>query len=86
MARYWIAFASLVALITGAVWQWRRAADPLIPDFHYRLHRESTPTIFRPYRQELAQGYLVVRSRGSTSAGRLAAVKSAIANATGGKA
>ena len=36
----------------------------VVRDFHYRLHRESTPTIFRPYRQELAQGYLVVRTRG----------------------
>jgi putative ABC transport system permease protein len=38
----------------------------VVRDFHYRLHRESTPTIFRPYRQELAQGYLVVRTRGPT--------------------
>ncbi|HTE45856.1 MAG TPA: ABC transporter permease, partial [Gemmatimonadaceae bacterium] len=29
-------------------------------DFHYRLHRESTPTVFRPYRQVLAQGYFVM--------------------------
>ena len=36
----------------------------VVRDFHYREHRESTPTIFRPYRQELAQGYLVVRTRG----------------------
>jgi predicted permease len=34
-------------------------------DFHYRQHRESTPTIFRPYRQILAQGYLIVRARGA---------------------
>lgn len=34
-------------------------------DFHYRLHRESTPTVFRPYRQVLAQGYLIVRTRGA---------------------
>ena len=34
-------------------------------DFHYRQHRESTPTVFRPYRQVLAQGYLVVRTRGA---------------------
>jgi predicted permease len=34
-------------------------------DFHYREHRESTPTVFRPYRQVLAQGYLVVRTRSS---------------------
>jgi putative ABC transport system permease protein len=37
----------------------------VVRDFHYRLHRESTPTIFRPYRQVLAQGYLVVRERGA---------------------
>ena len=37
----------------------------VVKDFHYRLHRESTPTIFRPYRQVLAQGYFVVRTRGS---------------------
>jgi len=36
----------------------------VVREFHYREHRESTPTIFRPYRQELAQGYLVVRTRG----------------------
>jgi len=34
-------------------------------DFHYRQHRESTPTVFRPYRQLLAQGYLVMRTRGA---------------------
>ena len=36
----------------------------VVREFHYREHRASTPTIFRPYRQELAQGYLVVRMRG----------------------
>jgi ABC-type antimicrobial peptide transport system, permease component len=38
----------------------------VVRDFHYRLHRESTPTIFEPYQQIVAQGYLVVRTRGST--------------------
>lgn len=33
-------------------------------DFHYRLYRVSTPTVFRPYRQVLAQGYLIVRTEG----------------------
>jgi predicted permease len=33
-------------------------------DFNYRIYRESTPTVFRPYRQVLAQGYLIVRTRG----------------------
>ena len=37
-------------------------------DFHYRLHRESTPTIFRPYRQMAAQGYFLVRGRGASVA------------------
>jgi len=32
-------------------------------DFHYRLHRESTPTIFKPFRQLAAQGYFLVRGR-----------------------
>ena len=34
-------------------------------DFHYRMHRESTPTVFRPYRQILAQGYFAIRTRGA---------------------
>jgi len=48
----------------------QRSPDSLVTvvgvarDFHYRLHRESTPTVFRPYRQVLAQGYFVVRTRG----------------------
>jgi predicted permease len=37
----------------------------VVKDFHYRLHRESTPTIFKPYPQIVAQGYLVVRTRGA---------------------
>jgi predicted permease len=37
----------------------------VVRDFHYRLHRESTPTVFRPYRQVLAQGYFTVRTRGA---------------------
>jgi putative ABC transport system permease protein len=37
-------------------------------DFHYRMHRESTPTVFKPYRQLGAQGYFLVRGRGSTIA------------------
>lgn len=35
-------------------------------EVHYRLYRESTPTVFRPYRQILAQGYLLVRTRGAS--------------------
>ncbi len=37
----------------------------IVRDFHYRLFRDSTPMVFRPYRQVLAQGYFVVRSRGA---------------------
>ncbi len=37
----------------------------VVRDFHYRLHRESTPTVFRPYRQWFAQGYFVIRTRGA---------------------
>ena len=37
----------------------------VVRDFHYRLHRESTPTIFRPYWQVFAQGYFAVRTRGA---------------------
>ena len=36
----------------------------VVRDFNYRRYREPTPTVFRPYRQVLAQGYLLVRTRG----------------------
>ena len=52
-------------------------------DFHYREHRVSTSTIFRPYRQVLAQGYLVVRTRGAANANAFSrAVESAGGGAT----
>ena len=35
-------------------------------DVHYRIYRESTPTVFRPYRQILAQGYLLMRTRSAS--------------------
>jgi len=54
----------------------------VVREFHYREHRESTPTIFRPYRQELAQGYLVVRTRGSAVATE--SLRRAIEDAGGG--
>ena len=54
----------------------------VVHDFHYRLHRESTPTIFRPYRQELAQGYLVVRTRGPAIASET--LRRAVEDAGGG--
>ena len=51
-------------------------------DFHYRLHRESTPTVFRPYRQVLAQGYLVMRTRGANASTN--ALRRAVEDAGGG--
>ncbi|HXT14913.1 MAG TPA: ADOP family duplicated permease [Gemmatimonadaceae bacterium] len=51
-------------------------------DFHYRQHRESTPTVFRPYRQVLAQGYLVVRTHGSGVSA--SAMRRAVEDAGGG--
>ncbi len=54
----------------------------VVRDFHYRLHRQSTPTIFRPYRQVLAQGYLVMRTRGP--AVPTATVRRAVEDAGGG--
>jgi putative ABC transport system permease protein len=54
----------------------------VVREFHYREHRESTPTIFRPYRQELAQGYLVVRTRGSAVATE--SLRRAVEDAGGG--
>ncbi len=40
----------------------------VVPDFHYRELREATPTVLRPFRQLLAQGAFVVRTRGSLAA------------------
>ena len=37
----------------------------VVPDLHYREHREATPTILRPFRQLAAQGTFVVRTRGA---------------------
>jgi predicted permease len=37
----------------------------IVPDVHYRQHRVTTPTIYRPYRQMMAQGTFIVRTRGS---------------------
>jgi predicted permease len=54
----------------------------VIKDFHYRLHRTSTPTVFRPYRQVLAQGYFMLRTRGSSIAGD--AIRRAVESAGGG--
>jgi predicted permease len=54
----------------------------VVRDFHYREHRESTPTIFRPYWQVLAQGYLVVRTRGPSVATEI--LRRAVDDAGGG--
>jgi putative ABC transport system permease protein len=40
----------------------------VVPDFHYRELRDATPTVLRPFRQLLAQGTFVVRTRGSLAA------------------
>ncbi len=40
----------------------------VVRDFNYRIYREPTPTVFRPYRQVLAQGYLIVRTRSPIAA------------------
>jgi putative ABC transport system permease protein len=53
-------------------------------DFHYRLHRESTPTVFRPYRQMAAQGYFLVRGRGASVA--TDALRRGVESAGGGAA
>jgi len=51
-------------------------------DFHYRQHRQSTATIFRPYRQILAQGYLIVRTKGPAIGTDV--LRRAVENAGGG--
>jgi putative ABC transport system permease protein len=56
----------------------------VVRDVHYRQHRASTPTVFRPYRQVLAQGYFVVRTRGTTPS--VATLRRAIESAGGGVA
>jgi predicted lysophospholipase L1 biosynthesis ABC-type transport system permease subunit len=47
------------------------------PDLHYREHREATPTILRPFRQVLAQGTFVLRTRGAL-ADALPAIRRAV--------
>ncbi|HEY4133476.1 MAG TPA: ADOP family duplicated permease [Gemmatimonadaceae bacterium] len=54
----------------------------VIKDFHYRQHRTTTPTVFRPYRQAIAQGYLIVRTRGSAIPGD--AIRRAVESAGNG--
>jgi putative ABC transport system permease protein len=55
----------------------------VVRDFNYRIYREPTPTVFRPYRQVLAQGYLIVRTRSPIAASTLrTAVETTGAGAT----
>lgn len=54
----------------------------VVRDFHYRQYRESTPTVFRPYRQVLAQGYIVVRTRGTPIGSNM--LRQAVEGAGGG--
>jgi len=35
----------------------------LVGDFHFREHRQATPMLIRPYRQDFAQGNLVIRTQ-----------------------
>src|SRR5207248_1971810 len=37
----------------------------LVGDFHFREHRQATPMLIRPYRQDFAQGNLVIRTQGA---------------------
>ena len=52
----------------------------IVPDLHFREYRQPTPTVFRPYRQVLAQGYFMVRTRGAPEAA-FAAMRDATTNA-----
>ena len=52
----------------------------VVPDIHFRVYRQATPTVFRPFRQDFAQGYFLVRTHGS-SAGALAAMRRAVHDA-----
>jgi len=52
----------------------------VVPDIHFREYREATPTVFRPFRQDFAQGYFLVSTRGSP-AGSLAAMHRAVHDA-----
>jgi predicted permease len=55
----------------------------LTPDLHFREYREATPSVFRPYRQVFAQGYFVVKTRGSPD-GSLRAIRDAVRDAGAG--
>ena len=49
----------------------------LVGDIHFREHRQATPMIIRPFRQGLAQGSLVIRTRGELAAA-LPAIRRAV--------
>jgi putative ABC transport system permease protein len=49
----------------------------LVGDIHFREHRHATPMIIRPFRQGLAQGSLVIRTRGELAAA-LPAIRRAV--------
>jgi putative ABC transport system permease protein len=63
-----------------------RSADSLItivglvPDLHFREYRQATPTVFRPYRQLLAQGYFAIKTRGAPELA-VAAIRQAVRDA-----
>lgn len=52
----------------------------IVPDLHFREYRQATPTVFRPYRQVLAQGYFVIKTRGAPD-GSFAAIREATTTA-----
>jgi predicted permease len=52
----------------------------VVPDIHFREYRNATSTVFKPFRQVYAQGYVLVRTRG-WSASALAAMRRAVHDA-----
>jgi predicted permease len=50
------------------------------PDIHFREYRRATPMVFRPFRQVFAQGYFVIRTRGSEAAS-VATIRRAVRDA-----
>ena len=55
----------------------------LTPDIHFKEYRESTPMVFRPFRQVYAQGYFVIKMRGAATAA-LAIIRRAVSGAGAG--
>lgn len=52
----------------------------IVPEYHFREYRDATPMVLKPFRQVYAQGYFVVRTRGSPSAS-VAAMRRAVHDA-----